>query len=223
MSDLKIAKLIRPFLDVILHDEISVVDISNVDFDDIESVNEIKSMLNGQRAYKFIKSMDSLDSDAKLLTDSIEWDNVANAVEIYMLPKGFRWPTMICDKQDYISFREFVIRRMNNLHRYRVSTTLERLWTKREEDFSLSLEKLVWVGSPGCGKTISVNELILESILRLQEMGETNESTNHQFFLRIGMHLIRFFFNSMSRKVDIAVQSFESRDTLLNCLEQRIQ
>ena len=142
--DVEFAKFIRPFLDVILNDKISVVDISNVDFDDIESVNEIKKLVNGQRAYKFIKSMDSLDSDAKAFADSIEWDNVANAVEIYMLPKGFIWPTMICDKQNFIRFPEFVIRRMNNLHRYRVSTTLERLWTKRERKFSpLSFEKLV--------------------------------------------------------------------------------
>ncbi len=114
---------------------------------------------------------------------------------------------MSCSKQDGVGFilPEFVIRRMNNLHRHRVLATMNRLWFVPQSQRDLSDEKIIWAGSPGCGKTIAVNEIILECVLKLQELGTQNNQITNQFFFRSKNFLTRFYFDSSLQKVAFKV------------------
>ena len=158
----------------------------------------------------------------ELLNKSFEWTGVENAVEIYMLPTGLKWPTMYCPKQsneiDYI-FPEFIVRRMNHMHRHRVNATINRLW-HRPNDHSKLRTMIIWVGSPGCGKSVAVSEIILESILKLDEIGRKNSGTSWQFFLRMNTSIVKFYFNSENNKVSLKMYDFDSVDFLLSHLKK---
>ena len=94
----------------------------------------------------------------------------------------------VCVKQeaaiDDFIFPEFIIRRMNSLHRHRVNATLKRLWYRPVDPKINSGEKVVWAGSPGCGKSIAVSEIVLECILKLQEVGNVDNQSKWPFFLK---------------------------------------
>lgn len=55
----------------------------------------------------------------------------------------------------------------------------------------------------------------MESILKLQSLGEASEGTKWEFFFRDGLHLVRFFFNSKARKVDCRVIEFAQSEAML--------
>jgi hypothetical protein len=195
----------RYFLDTLLRHEVTVVDASDLDFRDTAAVGRILGSLKGDRIYKFVKSVNSFHKTKTDMTfDSSEWIGVVNAVEVYKLPVSMRWPTMCCPKQSIDDFilPEFVIRRMNNLHRHRVLASMNRLWhiPKNKSD-----EKIIWAGSPGCGKTIAVNEIILECVLKLQKLGTQNNQIPNQFFFRTKNFLTRFYFDSNLQKVAFEV------------------
>jgi hypothetical protein len=157
-----------------------------------------------------------------LFNKSFEWTDVENAVEIYKLPSDLIWPTMYFPKQStkesYI-FPEFIIRRMNHMHRHRVNATLNRLWY-RPNDFSVLRTMVLWVGSPGCGKSVAVSEIILECILKLDGIGKKNIGTTWQFFLRINTSIGKFYFNSETNRVNFRLYDFDSVEFLISYLKR---
>ena len=82
---------------------------------------------------------------------------------------------------------------MKNLHRHRVLATTNRLWYQPEELNLGSDEKVVWaLVSPGCGRTMAVNEIIVECVFKLNEIGKKNKNTKNQFFFRNNNFFTRF-------------------------------
>jgi hypothetical protein len=164
--------------------------------------------------------MSTNSSKFGLLNKSFEWTDIENAVEIYKLPTDLLWPTMYCPKQrneiDYI-FPEFIIRRMNHMHRHRVNATLNRLWY-RPNNFSALRTMVIWAGSPGCGKSVAVSEIILECILKLDGIGKAKNGTDWQFFLRMNKSIGKFYFNSENNRVSFKMYYFDSDDFLLGYL-----
>ncbi len=153
----------------------------------------------------------------ELINKSFEWTSVENAVEVYKLPTDLKWPTMYCPKQSSVGdffFPEFVIRRMNHMHRHRVNATMSRLWYRPSNDSELRT-MILWVGSPGCGKTVAVNEIILDCILKLDGIGKANNGTKWQFFLRMNKSIVKFYFNSEMNRVSQKVYKFGSSDLQL--------
>ena len=64
-------------------------------------------------------------------------------------------------------------------------------------------EKVIWAGSPGCGKTIAVNEIILDCVIKLYDIGKENKTTTkNQFFFRNNDFLTRFYYDLKGNKVD---------------------
>ena len=210
----------QAFLDAVLGHQVTQIDLRDVDLNDPHSIQQVSVSLQGDRVYKFVNSGISLTS-----IDSLEWNGVSSAVEVYMLPRSLRWPTMYCKKQSGEGFvyPEFAIRRMNNLHRHRVLATLNRLWHVPEAISQKSDERIVWAGSPGCGKTIAVNEIILECVLMLQKIGtENNEVIKHQFFFRNENILTRFYFDNIGKRVSFELLSFE-KSALLAYLQNQYE
>ena len=205
----------RSFLNVLLAHHVAEIIIDD-DYGTqsyVCKIDKIRSTLKDDRLYKFVKPLKSLKADELPMSDSIEWAGVANAVEVYKLPSSMMWPTMYCSKQKKVSFifSEFLIRRMNNLHRHRVIATMNRLWYAPEKINLFSDEKVVWAGSPGCGKTIAVNEIILDCVIKLNEIGKENKTTTkNQFFFRNNDFLTRFYYDLKGNKVDFEILSFES-------------
>jgi hypothetical protein len=148
---------------------------------------------------------------------SFEWASVENAVEVYKLPAKLKWPTMYCEKQttDIYKFPEFMIRRMNVLHRHRVNATMNRLWYRPDDDDLKSGQMVVWAGSPGCGKTIAVNEIILECILKLQDLATADRQTKWQFFLRNRNTLSRYYFDAINNRVSHQLYTFRNEFDVL--------
>mgnify|MGYP000358358104 CR=1 FL=1 len=173
------------------------------------AVNEIRAKLEDDRIYKFTLNASSQRFD--VLDKSLEWEGVNSVVEVYKLPKGLKWPTMFCRKQDETGFvfPEFIIRRTNNLHRHRVEATIHRLWDSKH------VERILWVGSSDCGKTISANEIIMESILMLRKHGSNNPQARRVFYFRNGNKLFKFYFDAKSGKVKFDVQKFPTTDLLV--------
>ncbi len=188
--------------------DVTKVDIGNV-IGNLDVVNKIRAILNKDGIYKFTLNASSQRFD--VLGRSVEWEGVESVVEVYKLPKGLKWPTMFCREQGETGFEfpEFIIRRMNNLHRHRVEATIERLWG------SAHIEKIVWLGSPGYGKTIAVNEIILESIQILYVQSSSQPQTPRVFYFRSGEKLFKFYFDATSRTVKFDVQEFETIDKLV--------
>ncbi len=119
---------------------------SEIDFSSgpLVSGNDLNSKL-----IKFTVSKNSVEPDE--VSDDFLWEDTKSFVEVYKLPNGMRWPTHFCSKQlSTGSCEEFNIRRMNSLHRYRVSATLQYLWGPSDG----KIYKIIWAGSPGAGKVL---------------------------------------------------------------------
>jgi hypothetical protein len=210
------------FINVALQNPIDIIDLSDVSFENPSNSNEpsmrileIKKSLSDDRIYKFVMSTNS--SKFELLNKSFEWTAVESAVEVYKLPTDLFWPTMYCTKQstsnDFFC-PEFIIRRMNHMHRHRVNATLNRLWY-RPNDYSHLRTMIMWVGSPGSGKSVAVSEIILECILKLDKIGKAKNGTNWQFFFRINKSIIKFYYNSEINRVSQKLYNFSSVDLML--------
>ncbi len=115
------------FIDAVIQSPVSIIDLSEVDFDNIgtcDKFNEIIGLYSNDRLCKFVMSTES--PMFVIANNSSEWDNIENAVEVYKLPANLKWPTMFCVKQrrgDYL-FPELIIRRRINF----IDTVSMLLW-----------------------------------------------------------------------------------------------
>ena len=220
------------FIDAVCFNPICFVDLTSVDIGNRDSVEveAIRRSIRDDRIYRFTMSTNSpmFDSARNLIAWSSSgnpsgvpvpvWNSSDNVVEVYKLPPGLRWPTMYCSKQpleDYV-FPEFIIRRMDVLHRHRVNATMNRLWYRPDGDNSSSDTRIVWAGSPGCGKTVAVNEIVLDCILKLHNLGlAENQAKLWQFFIRNGLSLSKYYYDVNSNRVSHKLYSFPNSNSLL--------
>ena len=92
---------------------------------------------------------------------------------------------------------------------------MKRLWHRPDDPTKSSATMIIWAGSPGCGKSVAVSEVVLECILKLQELGKDNKQTKWQFFLRNGRFLTRYYFDSNLDRVSHDLRTFKDRSDIL--------
>lgn len=130
-------------MDTILSEPITEVRISNLqqlqDPAVAAQVNSCKGVV------KFTIAKEAVEPDE--VADPFLWSQTDSFLEVYKLPRGQRWLTGYFDGTSVDPlFPEFLLCRMNTLHRYRVRETLNYLWS------SGGCENIVWDGTSGTGK-----------------------------------------------------------------------
>ncbi len=68
---------------------------------------------------------------------------------------------------------------------------------------------------------MALNEIIMESILRLQKIGDSNNGTDWHFFVRSSYFMTRFFYNADKRRVDFDIDIMENNEMYSHINDKR--